>query len=147
MIKFSKYLAVASIASLSFASLAMAATPVQIIKVGLAGEADQPMKIDLDKNTVKAGTVEFDVTNVAIGTDHEMVLVKLAAKDAQIAPADPKTRRIDEKKLKSMGEVAGLQAGKMSKLKVKLSPGEYALLCNHPSHYELGMVTRLTVTK
>jgi uncharacterized cupredoxin-like copper-binding protein len=122
-----------------------AAAPAETVNVSLAGEADQPMKIDVDKTAVKAGIVQLVVTNDAIGTDHEMVLVKLASKDTVIS-ADPKTHRIDEKKLKSMGEVAGLKAGNKGTLKVKLAPGEYALICNHKSHYELGMATRITVT-
>lgn len=146
MTKFSTSIIAVSLFALGFTTSAIAAKPVEIIKVGLAGEADQPMKIDIDKAVIKAGMAEFDVTNVAIGTDHEMVLVKVASKDTPIA-ADPKTHRIDEKKLTSMGEVAGLQAGKSGKLKVKLAAGEYVLLCNHASHYELGMATHLTVTK
>jgi uncharacterized cupredoxin-like copper-binding protein len=122
-----------------------AATSPQTINVALAGEAEQPMKIDVDKKVLKAGVVEFLVSNEAIGTDHEMILVKLTNKDAEIS-ADPKTHRINEKKLKSMGEVAGLKAGDKGKLEVKLAPGEYALICNHKSHYELGMAIRITVT-
>ena len=124
---------------------AFAAAPPETVNVSLAGEAGLPMKIDLDKTVVKTGLVELNVTNDAIGTDHEMVLVKLVSKDAVIS-ADPKTHRIDQKKLKSMGEVAGLKAGERGTLKVKLAPGEYALICNHKSHYELGMATRITVT-
>ncbi len=146
MTKFSTFLIATSLLSLSFTPFALAAKQVEIIKVGLAGEADQPMKIDIDKAAIKAGQVEFKVTNVAIGTDHEMVLVKLANKDTALT-ADPKNHRIDEKKLTSLGEVAGLQAGKTGKLSVKLAAGEYLLLCNHASHFELGMATRLTVTK
>jgi uncharacterized cupredoxin-like copper-binding protein len=146
MIQFSKLVAVATFASLSFAPFALAAKPIEVLKVDLAGEADQPMKIDLSKAVIKAGIVELVVTNAAIGTDHEMVLVKLANKDTPLV-VDPKTHRIDEKKLKSMGEVAGLKAGQTGKLKVKLAPGEYILVCNHASHFELGMATHLTVTK
>jgi uncharacterized cupredoxin-like copper-binding protein len=134
-----------TLVSLFVSAHSFAAEPVQTVAVALAGEADQPMKIDVDKKTVKAGVVEFAVSNAAIGTDHEMVLVKVANKDVNISP-DPKTHRIDEKKLKSMGEVAGLKAGDTGNLKVKLAAGEYVLLCNHKSHYELGMATRLTVT-
>jgi uncharacterized cupredoxin-like copper-binding protein len=87
--------------------------------------------------------VEFLVSNEAIGTDHEMVLVKLTNKDAEIS-TDPKTHRINEKKLKSICEVAGLKAGDRGKLKVSLTPCGYAVICNHKSHYELGMATRIT---
>jgi uncharacterized cupredoxin-like copper-binding protein len=124
---------------------AISATPVTKVQVSLDGEADQPMKIAVDKATVKAGTVEFDVKNDAIGTDHEVVLIKLQKKGQPIT-ADAKTHRIDEAKFKSMGEVAGLKAGDKGVLKVKLAAGDYVLLCNHKAHYELGMVTPFTVT-
>lgn len=124
---------------------ALAAAPVTKVQVSLDGEADQPMKIVVDKPTVKAGTIEFDVKNVAIGTDHEVVLIKLQKKGQQIT-SDAKTHRIDEKKFKSMGEVGGLKPNDSSVLKAKLAAGDYVLLCNHKAHYELGMYTAFTVT-
>lgn len=136
--------AAAAFVAVSMISLSFAATPKSVVAVALSGEAGEPMKIVVDKNTVKAGVLEFVVTNDAVGTDHEMVLVKLPNKDAQIA-ADKSTQRIDEKKLESMGEVAGLKSGDKGTLKVKLVAGEYVLLCNHKAHYELGMTTHLTV--
>lgn len=124
--------------------LAKPAAALQVIKVSLAGEADNPMSIKLDMAQAKAGTVEFDVTNDAIGTDHEVVLVKLKKPDQKIA-VDPTKDRIDEGKLKSMGEVAGLKPGASGTLKVKLAAGDYLLLCNHKSHYHMGMYTPFTV--
>jgi uncharacterized cupredoxin-like copper-binding protein len=117
---------------------------LSLVKVSLTGEADNPMGVALDVAQAKAGTVEFDVTNDAIGTDHEVVLVKLKSKDQAIA-VDPAKDRIDEGKLKTMGEVAGLKPGATGKLKVKLAAGDYLLLCNHKSHYKMGMYTPFTV--
>lgn len=136
--------AAAVLFAVSMITLSFAASPKSVVAVALSGEAGEPMKIIVDKKTVKAGVMEFVVTNEAVGTDHEMVLVKLPNKDAQIVP-DKSTQRIDEKKLDAMGEVAGLKAGDQGKLKVKLTAGEYVLLCNHKAHYELGMATHLTV--
>lgn len=136
--------AAAVLFAVSMITLSFAAPPKSVVAVALSGEAGEPMKIVVDKKTVKAGVMEFVVTNEAIGTDHEMVLVKLPNKDAQIVP-DKSTQRIDEKKLDAMGEVAGLKAGDKGNLKVKLTAGEYVLLCNHKAHYELGMATHLTV--
>ena len=123
-----------------------AAQSVQKVKVELAGEADQPMSIVIDQSTLKAGIVEFDVANTAIGTDHEMVLVKVASADIKLI-SGPKSHRVDEHKLKSLGEVAGLKAGHVDTLTVKLVPGDYMLICNHKFHFELGMATHLTVTQ
>ena len=123
-----------------------ASAPITKVHVSLDGEADQPMKIVVDTPSVKAGMIEFDVKNDAIGTDHEVVLVKLQKKGQQIT-ADTKTHRIDESKFKSMGEVGGLKPSDTSVLKVKLAAGDYVLLCNHKAHYELGMATPFTVTR
>ncbi len=124
---------------------AFATTPITKVQVSLDGEADQQMKIVTDAATVKAGTIEFDVKNVAIGTDHEVVLIKLQKKGQQIT-SDAKTHKIDEKKFKSMGEVGGLKPNDTGVLKVTLAAGDYVLLCNHKAHYELGMSTAFTVT-
>jgi uncharacterized cupredoxin-like copper-binding protein len=117
----------------------------QIIHVSLTGEEGLPMGVKLDQPMLKAGLITFDVKNDAFGTDHEAVLVKLSSKD-QVIPSDPKVHKVNEKKLKTLGEVGSLQSGKSGTLKVKLKAGEYALICNHKSHYELGMATRFTVT-
>lgn len=122
------------------------AAAIQTVKLSLDGEADQPMSIKADVPSVKAGVVQFVVTNDAISTDHEVVLVKLKSKD-QMPPVDAKSHRIDEGKLKSMGEVSGLIPGKSGKLKVKLAAGDYMLLCNIKGHFEHGMHTSFTVTK
>lgn len=134
---------VAAIISLGFASSAFAA---QTINVSLGGEAGSPMTIKLDTSSIQAGDVVFNVTNDAIGTDHEVVLVKLKNKNQKIAAVKGRDK-IDESKLKSLGEVAGLKPGDTGTLKVKLTAGDYMLLCNHKGHYSAGMYTPITVTK
>jgi uncharacterized cupredoxin-like copper-binding protein len=138
--------AAAAFSATAIFATAMAASTPATVHISLSGEAGEAMKIAPDTATVKAGTVVFDVKNDAIGTDHEVVLVKLKNKDEKVA-SDPKTHRIDEAKIKSMGEVAGLTPGKSGQLKVKLAAGDYMLMCNHKSHYEMGMYTAFTVTK
>jgi uncharacterized cupredoxin-like copper-binding protein len=133
---------------LGLATAAFAATPApQVVQISLQGEADQPMSVKLDTMAIKAGAVTFNVVNDAIGTDHEVVLVELKSAD-QVIKADPKKQRVNEKALKAMGEVGGLKPGDKGVLKATLKPGvSYALICNHKSHYELGMATRFTVIK
>lgn len=103
------------------------------------------MHIKLDQSKIKAGKVEFDVTNEAITESHEMVLVRLKSPDHTI-PVIRGKHRIDESKLSTLGEVAGLKAGEHGKLVANLRPGSYELLCNIKGHYESGMHTILTVT-
>ncbi len=136
---------IAAASAILLSTVTLAAPAPQVVNVSLLGEADQPMSVKTDAAVVKSGLVEFIVSNDAIGTDHEVVLVKLKSKDQKIA-ANSKNHRIDEKLLKSMGEVGGLKPGDKGTLKVKLAAGDYVLLCNHKSHYELGMATPFTVT-
>lgn len=126
-------------------SAAFAAQPAKI-HVSLLGEGGAGMEIRLTPATVKAGKVEFDVSNDAITESHEVVLVALSSKDEAI-PVVKGKHRIDESKLKAIGEVSDLKAGEHGKLAANLKPGTYELLCNVKGHYEAGMHTRLTVTK
>jgi len=123
-----------------------AATSPTTIHVTLTGEGGSDMAIKLDQSTVKAGKVTFDVTNEAMGEDHEMVLVRLKDKN-QTIPVIKDKHRVDESKLKSMGEVADLKPGDHGTLTATLKPGAYELMCNVKGHYEAGMHTVLTVTK
>ena len=132
-------LAAASIAIVSTHSFA--ATTVTIEETG---EGGGPMAIKMDMTKVPAGEVVFKVTNQAMTEVHEMVLVKLKNKDVR-APVASSKHRIDEAKLKTLGEVTDLKPSQTGELKADLKPGAYALLCNIKGHYEAGMWTPFTV--
>ncbi|XUY26335.1 plastocyanin/azurin family copper-binding protein [Agrobacterium sp. rho-8.1] len=134
-------LAVAAV--LMMASQSFAATTVKVTE---GGEGGGPMTLTLDKSTITAGETTFLVHNDAMSEEHEMVLVKLKSPDQKLEVVASKNR-IDERKLKSMGEVSDLKPGANGELKAKLSPGSYVLLCNIKGHYQAGMHATLTVTK
>ena len=135
--------AIAVLAVVGFAAPAFATTTVKVVE---GGEGGGPMTLTLDQPTIKAGDVVFQVHNDAVTEEHEMVLVKLTSPDQEI-PVVAAQHRVDEKKLKSLGEVADLKPGADGLLKTRLQPGTYLLLCNIKGHYEAGMHARLVVTK
>lgn len=127
------------------AFFALPAFAEQTVKVMEDGEGGGAMSLKIDKASVPAGETVFTVHNSAMTEEHEMVLVKLNSAD-QVVPVIKSKHRIDEKKLKGIGEVSDLKPGADGQLKAKLAPGSYLLLCNIKGHYEAGMQTRLTVT-
>lgn len=132
------------------AALAAVAAPAfaagTMINVVETGEGGQPMGLKLEPATVKAGPATFHVHNDAMTEEHEMIVVKLKSPDDKI-PLNTAKHRVDEKKLKSLGEVADLKPGKDGELSVDLKPGTYLVFCNIKGHYEAGMQNKLTVTK
>jgi len=140
--KYMQYMFAAAVV-LQMATPSFAATVVKVVE---GGEAGGPMTLTLDKATIKAGETTFMVHNDAMSEEHEMVLVKLKSPDQKIEVVAGKDR-IDEKKLKSMGEVSDLKPGAEGELKARLTPGSYVLLCNIKGHYQAGMHAQLTVTK
>lgn len=129
--------------SLFAAAPAFAASSTVMVMAN--GESGQLMTLTLDKANVPAGDVTFKVHNGAMAEEHEMVLVKLKSANDQI-PVNVAKHRVDESKLKSLGEVSELKPGKDGQLKVKLAAGNYLLLCNIKGHFEAGMKANFTVT-
>jgi hypothetical protein len=107
--------------------------------------------ITVDKKTVKAGNVEFDVKNIG-SEKHEFVVIH-GAKPGDLQITD---KGIDEENLpngaSSSGEIGNVKA-KTGHCTVtfKLAAGDYTLMCNIVDdmghvHAQMGMVTPFTVT-
>jgi uncharacterized cupredoxin-like copper-binding protein len=103
------------------------------------------MSIRVDQQTVKSGTVTFDVTNWSRSVLHEMLVVSVDNPTAPL-PYDYPQARVPEDQVKVLGEAADLQPNISKTFEVKLTPGSYLLICNLPGHYAAGMAVPLSVT-
>ena len=93
-------------------------------------------------DTVPAGDATFTVHNDGT-TGHEFVVIKTDTDPGDLPVANSK---VDEA---AAGELIGrtdpISGGASDTLQVSLDPGNYALICNIVTHYELGMYARLVV--
>lgn len=98
--------------------------------------------------TVAAGSVTFTVTND--GTiPHEFVVLQTEtpAGDFPIDTFEGEPERFNEDTAgTNVGETGDMDAGTTKTLTIDLAPGHYALVCNLPTHYGLGMHTDFTVS-
>jgi uncharacterized cupredoxin-like copper-binding protein len=102
-------------------------------------------RIKLEESTVEAGRVGFDVHNDA-KVQHEFVVFEtdLAAdrlplgKDGDVVEDSPQLHNIAD-------SGSSIDAGTSRAVFATLSSGHYAVVCNLPGHYHLGMHVDLTV--
>lgn len=102
------------------------------------------MGIKIDKLTVPAGKVTFDVINDSKEIQHEM-LISPVKDENTVLPFVDNENRVDEEASGDLGEVSELDPGKSGSLTLELKPGNYILFCNVPGHYMAGMWTALKV--
>ncbi len=134
--------------SLFLAAGASGATaPAQVVGVKLEDSSTDPsiphMRIVLDRSTLKPGLVTFKAVNASKTLTHEIIIV--GDKGAAKLPFDAKQDRVDERKVRALGEVSNLAPGKTGEITLNLGPGKYTVLCNEPGHYKDGMVATLNV--
>ena len=102
------------------------------------------MFVKIDKSSVKAGKVTFNVVNKSKDTVHELIVGRIANATAQMKYVDSDAK-VDEEGTDHLGEVSELDPGKSGALILTLAPGTYILYCNVANHYMAGMWTVLTV--
>ncbi len=113
--------------------------------MGMHGKMHMAMMgIKVDKKTVPAGKVTFNVKNDAKDLQHEM-LVSPVKDENTVLPFVEAENRVDEEKSGDLGEVSELDPGKSGSLTLDLAPGTYILFCNIPGHYGAGMWTTIVV--
>ncbi len=126
------------------------ATTAQTVTVMLqdhgVDRSHSDMAIKTDTATVKSGSVTLQAVNQSKHQVHEVVIVPAPSPGTDL-PYDAKSDTVDEKRVRSLGEISDLKPGAHGKLTLNLKPGTYLLLCNQPGHYKSGMSTRLVVVR
>ena len=90
---------------------------------------------------VPAGEVTFEAHNEG-DTVHELVLIRTDLDAADL----PVQGVVDEEAAGTvLGRTSQFGGGEMELLSYHLEPGNYALICNIPGHYQQGMYAQLVV--
>ena len=112
---------------------------------GMMGMMGGMMSIRTDQNTVRAGSVRFDVTNWSRGMLHEMLVIAVDSPAAPL-PYDYGQAQVVEDQVKILGDTSELPPNASRVLDLTLTPGWYLLICNVAGHYAAGMALPLSVT-
>ena len=95
-------------------------------------------KVATSSQQASAGKVTFDAKNTG-KAPHEFVVIKTDKPAGKLGTG----ARVPESG--NVGETGDIAPGASKSVSLKLKPGHYALICNLPGHYKLGMHTDLTV--
>jgi uncharacterized cupredoxin-like copper-binding protein len=105
-------------------------------------------KIELSKNTARAGDITFHVENQATDLKHEFVIFKTDLPEDQL-PLTPEGAVDEEGAGVTHIDEVEVEAGQSADLSVNLEPGRYVIICNindnNEQHYMHGMHTVFTV--
>jgi uncharacterized cupredoxin-like copper-binding protein len=116
-------------------------------RLGMGMHADMSkakMAISANPKQAKRGAVRFEVTNLASGIIHEVIVARITDEN-QILPYDESRNKVDAEQLLTMGSVNEINPNASAALTVNLTPGKYLLYCNIAGHYMAGMWTTITV--
>jgi uncharacterized cupredoxin-like copper-binding protein len=97
-------------------------------------------KISLSTNTVADGNVSIVVSNEG-SLVHEFEMFSGSDPDLPVSNGVADTSGMN-----LVDEVEDITPGANPRLDLDLAPGDYVVICNLPGHYQMGMVTTLTVT-
>jgi uncharacterized cupredoxin-like copper-binding protein len=118
------------------------------IQVTLGEASTSQMFIKLSSFTAPSGVVTFYVTNAGNQT-HEFVVLRTdtPAGSFPITSFEGETDRFNEDEAgTNVGETGDMKPGEAKALRINLAPGHYAVACNLPGHYRMGMHQDFTVT-
>ena len=127
------------------ALVSIAAAEPASIKVDLSDKGGKD-RILLSADKVKAGEVEFEITNTSKAAMHEFLIAPWKGAITKL-PYNDKEGAVRESKVHQLQGVEDMKPGAEATLRLSLKPGRYVVFCNQPGHYKLGMEARFTVTK
>jgi uncharacterized cupredoxin-like copper-binding protein len=132
----------ALVATAAFVFGGCSAAPAGTSQVGVT-VADY--SISATPAAVPAGEVKLNITNTG-GTLHEVEIFTLpAGVESATIPVEHFLAQTDSVGMDVVDEVEGILPNSTPSLTLTLAAGRYALICNLPGHYVLGMHTTLTV--
>jgi uncharacterized cupredoxin-like copper-binding protein len=140
----SRLAAVAALLLLAAIPAASAAEPASV-KVSL-WDKNGKMGITLSRDRVKAGPVEFDVTNTSTDLMHEFLIAPWKGAITGL-PYNAKEAAVAEDKLPRLEGIEDMKPGLAATIRLVLAPGEYVVFCNQSGHYKMGMERRFTVVR
>jgi uncharacterized cupredoxin-like copper-binding protein len=108
---------------------------------------EKDFKITLDSSSASSGDVTFNVNNDGPST-HEFVVFKTDLPEGSLPTKKENGAVIVDENatgLTHIDEVEDVAKGDSKDLTVNLKPGKYVVLCNLPTHYQLGMHAAFTV--
>ncbi len=101
-------------------------------------------KFELAPSSAKAGPITFHVINKAPDIAHDFVVIQTDTPAGKLPVAS--SGLVDEAKAgKVLGSIKGVPTGGSKDLTLNLAAGHYALICDLPGHYQLGMYADLTI--
>lgn len=115
---------------------------------GKVGATEKDLSISLDKTSVAAGSVTFEVHNEGPST-HEFVVFKTDLDPDKLPTTTENGAEIVDEEgqgVTHVDEIEDIESGTTQTLKVDLQAGSYVLICNLPGHYQGGMHVGLTVS-
>ena len=127
------------------AATAFAAMPASVA-VQLGEDESGKMSITLSTETVKAGSVEFEVANASKFLVHEFLITPWEGNPTTL-PYDSNAQQVKEDALKDLQGIEDMPVGQKVTLRLALVPGQYVVFCNQVGHYKNAMFHRFTVTR
>ena len=93
--------------------------------------------------TVQAGTITFNINNIAKDDAHEFVVIYTPLPPDKLPVGSDKM--VDEAAVTVVAQAPGIDPGKTGQVIANLYAGQYVIICNRPDHYRQGMHVAFTV--